>query len=138
MRKFVLAIIVVISVIGITAISLAHASNTNKIASTQNSNSDLQQQYPNYTASIKVPENISDSNLSQLAKITPDQANLSALKAVGGGNVTSTYLECENGYLVYSVTVSKNNTLYEVKVDAGNGNVLFIEQGSDLSDEHSE
>ncbi len=137
MRKSVLVIIVLISVMGIVGISLAHATNTNPYTTTLNSNSDLQQQYPNYTASIKVPENISDSNLSKLAKITPEQANQSALKAIGG-NVTSISLECENGYLVYSVTVSKNNTLYQVKVDAGNGNILLIEQGSDLSDEHSE
>lgn len=90
-------------------------------------------QYPNYSASIKVPENASDENLTAMVKITPDQAKSAALSnpTVSGGNVTGISLDNENGNLVYSVQITKGTAVYDVKVDAGNGHVLFIDTGMD-------
>ncbi|HEU97362.1 MAG TPA: hypothetical protein ENO36_00700 [Fervidicoccus fontis] len=102
-------------------------------ASPVNSNSNLDEQYPSYIGTIKVPENAADGQLSSLAKITPDQAKEAALRdpTLAGGTVTSISLENENGYLVYSVEVVKGAMSYDVKVDAGNGSILFIEQGTE-------
>jgi uncharacterized membrane protein YkoI len=99
--------------------------------STANSNNDVNEQYPNYTGSIKAPENATDQQLAALATISSDQAKAAALKdpTVAGGTVTSVSLDNENGNLVYSVEVAKGSTSYDVKVDAGTGGVLFIDQG---------
>lgn len=96
-----------------------------------NSNNDMNEQYPNYTGSIKVPENATDQQLTTLATISSDQAKAAALKdpTVAGGTVTSVSLDNENGNLVYSVEIVKGSTSYDVKVDAGTGSILFIDQG---------
>jgi len=109
---------------------VVRAQTSAATTSTTNPNNDVNEQYPNYTGSIKAPENATDQQLATLAKISPDQAKASALKdpTVAGGTVTSVSIDNENGNLVYSVQIVKGSTSYDVKVDAGTGNILFIEQ----------
>lgn len=57
-----------------------------------------------------------------LAKITPQQAQQAA-EAAQGGQASSVKLENEDGSLVYAVVIGQQ----EVKVDAGNGQVLYTE-----------
>jgi Peptidase propeptide and YPEB domain len=58
--------------------------------------------------------------LQALAKITPQQAQQAAI-ATQPGTVTRVQLENEDGNLVYTVAIGQK----EVKVDAGNGKVLY-------------
>jgi uncharacterized membrane protein YkoI len=62
------------------------------------------------------------AQLQALAKITPQQAQQAA-QAAQPGQVTGVQLEDENGSLVYAVKIGQN----EVKVDAGNGKILYTE-----------
>jgi uncharacterized membrane protein YkoI len=63
----------------------------------------------------------------KLARITADQARSAAL-AHTPGTATSVELENEDGNLVYGVTVKTSAGERDVKVDAGNGKVLHVEQ----------
>ena len=63
----------------------------------------------------------------KLARITADQARSAALASVPG-TATSVELENEDGNLVYGVTVKVAGGEKDVKVDAGNGKVLQVEQ----------
>jgi uncharacterized membrane protein YkoI len=63
----------------------------------------------------------------KLARITADQARSAAL-ANTPGSATSVELENEDGNLVYGVTVKTSAGERDVKVDAGNGKVLHVEQ----------
>jgi uncharacterized membrane protein YkoI len=63
----------------------------------------------------------------KLARITADQARSAALAAVPG-TAKTVELENEDGNLVYGVTVKAAAGERDVKVDAGNGKVLKIEQ----------
>ncbi len=110
---------------------VAHAQTSTATPTAANPNNNVNEQYPNYTGSVKAPENATDQQLAALATISPDQAKASALKdpTVAGGTVTSVSLDDENGNLVYSVEIAKGSTSYDVKVDAGTGGVLFIDQG---------
>jgi len=57
-----------------------------------------------------------------------DRAVQKTLAAVSG-RVLKTELEDENGFLVYGVeVVTPDRTVMDVKVDAGSGKVLAIEQ----------
>ncbi|QGP93981.1 Peptidase propeptide and YPEB domain protein [Neomoorella glycerini] len=105
-------------------------------------------QQPAYNASIKVanPQNdtdteVNDANekqgeaaesqaLQAKAKITADAAKDAALKAVPG-TVKKVSLDNENGNLVYSVEVQTAGGIVDVKVDAGNGQVLARDNGRD-------
>jgi uncharacterized membrane protein YkoI len=64
----------------------------------------------------------------KLARITADQARSAALAKVPG-TAKRVRLENEEGNLVYSVTVMTPTGKREVMIDAGNGNVLQVEQG---------
>jgi len=110
------------------------ATQTNAVTSAQTTaGPNVQEQYPNYTASITVPQNGDDANLASLAKITADQAKSAAAThlSASAADVKSVSLENENGNLVYSVQILKQGIMHDVKVDAGNGTVLFTEQGVD-------
>jgi hypothetical protein len=63
--------------------------------------------------------------LQALAKITPQQAEKAAI-AFQPGKLGSIELESDDGSLVYAVAIGKK----EVKVDAGNGKVLYVEEDS--------
>ncbi len=100
-------------------------------ASTTNPSNDVNEQYPSYAGSITAPEDDTDQQLAALATISSEQAKASALKdpTVAGGTVTSVSLDNENGNVVYSVEIGNGSTSYDVKVDAGTGSILFIDQG---------
>ena len=63
----------------------------------------------------------------KLARITAAQARSAALASVPG-TATAAELENEDGNLVYGVTVKTASGEKDVKVDAGNGKVLQVEQ----------
>jgi uncharacterized membrane protein YkoI len=62
------------------------------------------------------------AKLQSLAKISPQQAQRAA-ETAQGGKASSVKLENENGSLVYAVKIGQK----EIKVDAGNGQVLYVE-----------
>jgi len=90
-------------------------------------------QAPSYSGSITVSqaqhEGLGEADeaisLQGQATITASDAESAALAANPGSTVTKTELDNENGVLVYSVEL-RNGT--DVKVDAGNGQVLQTEQ----------
>jgi uncharacterized membrane protein YkoI len=62
------------------------------------------------------------ANLQSLAKISPQQAQQAAEKVIGG-KASQVELENEDGNLVYSVIIGQK----DVKVDAGNGKILYTD-----------
>jgi uncharacterized membrane protein YkoI len=70
------------------------------------------------------------ARLRSLAKITPQQAQASA-EAAYSGRASSIKLENDDGNLVYAVVIGQK----EVKVDAGNGKVLYTESLNDNANE---
>lgn len=97
-----------------------------------------------YVASITVPDNADgaqemseaqeSAQLAPLAKITAEEAKTIAVGTVDG-EIAKVELENENGNLVYSVEIAQNNKELDVKIDAGNGNVLKIDDGADAEKE---
>lgn len=93
-------------------------------------------QEPPYAGSISVDqtqtENLSEADeaadLQGQATITADEASTAALAANPGAAVTQIELDNENGTLVYSVQLDNGS---DVKVDAGNGIVLYTDSGQD-------
>jgi len=106
-------------------------------AQSNNTENDLDQDQlemsePSYQGSITVDGSEYDSineqeesnALAKLATITADQAKQYSEEAVNGTETASKVeLENENGTLVYEVTIGNQ----EVKIDAGDGSVLHIE-----------
>lgn len=88
-------------------------------------------QEPSYHSSIAVDETKYEDKSEQdeskilagLAKITADQAKKAAEAKIGSA-ASSVELGSENGSLVYEVKIGNQ----EVKVDAGNGSILKVEQ----------
>lgn len=76
----------------------------------------------NDDAKEQAREQQESTKLQSLAKITPQQAKQAA-EAAQGGQASSVKLENEDGNLVYAVLIGQK----EVKVDAGNGRVLYTE-----------
>lgn len=72
-------------------------------------------------------EGAESERLKSLARITPEQASAAALAQVPG-TVKHVELENEDGNLVYGVEVKTANGESDVKVDAGDGRVLHVEQ----------
>lgn len=68
--------------------------------------------------------------LIALAKITIEQS-ITAARANVAGTVSSASLDDEDGNLVFSVLISTPAGLHDVKVDAGNGRVLFVDTTPD-------
>ena len=78
-----------------------------------------------------------ESEFPAMAKITLDQAMKTALETVQG-RILKAELEAENGFLVYSVEVAApDNTITDVKIDAGSGAVLAKTTDTD-QDGHEE
>jgi uncharacterized membrane protein YkoI len=104
----------------------------------------LRAQQENHTGSIKL-ESQDEAAFTEMARISLDTATNEALKQVPG-KVVRAELENENGYLVYGVEIAKaDHQIYDVKVDAGNGKVLKIDQdkkevheGEDSDNGHEE
>lgn len=71
------------------------------------------------------------TKLQPLAKITAQQAQQAAETSVGG-KASSVKLENEDGNLVYAVEIAQQ----EIKVDAGNGKVLYTENVNQEDDKN--
>jgi uncharacterized membrane protein YkoI len=101
---------------------------------------------PQWTGSIRVQGKPTQTQMKQMAKITPQEAARVALAAVAGNpaakTVKETELEVENGFLIYSVDVRVNGQKgeHEVLVDAGSGKVLAqkLEEDDDDDDDDDE
>jgi len=93
-------------------------------------------QDPSYASSITVDqaamEGMSEADeaaaLQGKATISAADAEAAVLAANPGATVVKTELDNENGALVYSVELSNGA---DVKVDAGNGSILFTDSGAD-------
>lgn len=98
-----------------------------------------EQNNPAYTGSILIDRQsvsgVSEADemltLQTKATISTAEAEAAALAANPGTKVVKSELGNENGVLIYSVQLD-NGT--DVKMDAGNGAVLYIEQGEDESE----
>jgi uncharacterized membrane protein YkoI len=96
-------------------------------------------QDPSYTGSVAVDqsqtEGMSEDDesaaLQGQATISAAEAEAAALAANPGATVVKTELDNENGTLVYSVEL---NNGADVKVDAGNGSILFTDSDADGED----
>jgi uncharacterized membrane protein YkoI len=111
-----------------SVLSFAHASQSKMSVATmpehrnsrqisqngdRETNDDAQETAEDQKASVK---------LRSLAKITAQQAQEVA-EAAQGGKAQNVTLENDDGNLVYAVMIAKQ----EVKVDAGNGHILYTE-----------
>jgi uncharacterized membrane protein YkoI len=93
-------------------------------------------QAPSYAGSVAVDqaqtEGVSEADeattLQGKATISAADAEAAALAANPGATVVKSELDNENGALVYSVELSNGA---DVKVDAGNGSILFSDTGPD-------
>ena len=78
----------------------------------------------------------SEAEFPSMAKITMDQAVQNALASVEG-QVLTTELEDENGFLVYGIeVVSADKSIVDVKVDAGSGKVLATDHDRADKEDH--
>ncbi|MGY3312092.1 putative membrane protein YkoI [Peribacillus simplex] len=68
-------------------------------------------------------EDMSTQQAVEIAKISMDQAEKSALKEVEG-QVTDAELDSENGILVYELEINQGQKEYDVVIDATTGKVL--------------
>jgi uncharacterized membrane protein YkoI len=91
----------------------------------------------NQKGSIQI-NNKDEAQLAEMAKISLDSAMKEALKQVQG-KVLRVELENENGYLVYGVEIAKpDRQIVDVKVDAGNGKILKINQDNNEGHERED
>jgi uncharacterized membrane protein YkoI len=111
-------------------------------AGEQNDAADGEQDGTSYTSSVTVADDSvsaseadEQAQLAGLATINADDASRAAL-AAQPGTVTDVQLENENGNVVYSVIVDTGNGSVDIKVDAGNANVLSTE--ADEGDGHDD
>lgn len=74
-----------------------------------------------------------DPNIASQVKITADEAKLIAANhlSVDVSAVKFIELEKENGLLIYSVELIKDNQQMDVEVDASTGDVVDVEQEDD-------
>ena len=87
-----------------------------------------------YQGSISAPGQ-NESSLQKLANIDRAAAEQAALKAVPGTVHEAELETSDNGYVVYDIELAgKDGKNHEVKVDAGNGEILH----QDLEDEPDE
>jgi uncharacterized membrane protein YkoI len=94
---------------------------------------DGQEQEPLYSGSIAVDQAQQDdmseaeeaAALEGMAAISAEEAKAAAKAAIPDATAVTVELDSENGVLVYSVEMSNG---LEVKVDAGNAQVVHIEQ----------
>lgn len=118
--------LLMVAVLGIGIVSVsAIATNTNPL---DNIPSIGAADVPDVGA--KVLESEESAQLVHLAKITPEDAKAIALKKVGG-EIKKVELDDENGNVVYSVEIIKDQKELDIKVDAGNGEILSIDDGTD-------
>ena len=101
------AIIAIVSVVAIVSIGYMVAAGGNTIGS------------------IHIGD-VDEKSVADKAVITADEAKQIAEKSVNG-TAKSVEIENEDGYLVYGVIVNTTGHSYDIKVDAGNGNILKTE-----------
>jgi uncharacterized membrane protein YkoI len=83
-------------------------------------------QKSNPAGSIQI-KNEEEAEFAGMAKISMDSAINAALKEVQG-KVLRAELENENGYLVYGIEIVKtDHQIVDVKVDAGDGKILKVD-----------
>jgi uncharacterized membrane protein YkoI len=83
-------------------------------------------QQANPAGSIQIKDE-EEAGFAGMAKVSMDSAINAALKEVQG-KVLRAELENENGYLVYGIEIAKTgHQIVDVKVDAGNGKILKVE-----------
>jgi flagellar basal body-associated protein FliL len=124
----------ILAVIAIFALAGAAVAITSSVGSASGPGQiDDEVQEPSYTGSILVDdsqyEGMSEAEeaaaLQKLVTISAANAEAAALAANPGTTVVQVELDNENGVVVYSVELSNG---LEVKVDAGNGQILHTEQ----------
>jgi uncharacterized membrane protein YkoI len=92
-------------------------------------------QQANPAGSIQV-KNEEEAGFGDMAKISMDSAINAALKEVQG-KVLRAELENENGYLVYGIEIAKtDHQIVDVKVDAGDGKILKVENDQKEKEGH--
>jgi uncharacterized membrane protein YkoI len=129
-----------------TALGLAALAATALIA-TATTRAAAEAKGPDYTSSIRVEakhrgggEEAEAARYADQAKIDAGQA-ITAAQAKVPGKVLAAMLDNENGNLVYSVIVKPSqpgSPVQDVKIDAGNGNVLKVAADSGDKDEDDE
>lgn len=94
--------------------------------------SSIQTNNPQDTSELEGKDNevLESSSLQSLAKINAEEAKATALKAVQG-KIMNISLDNENGNVVYSVEVQTAKGITDVKVDAGNGQILAQDNEQD-------
>jgi uncharacterized membrane protein YkoI len=143
-RSYVLVLIIAMAVFG--AIGAVNATKT--VGMQTDVRNDVQE--PNYVTSIKDPQTNDETRepeeakeddeaqeakaLEDYVKVTPEDAKNAALAKVPG-KVVKVSLDNENGYVVYSVEISTNNGIKDVKVDAGNGQVIYVDSDHESEQE---
>ncbi len=144
MRSYILVLLLAMIVIGTAGVSAIQAANTTKAKSAQAIDTQKDVQEPSYVASIKAPQTTEDNEireakiLANYAKITSKDAENAALAKVSG-KVVKTSLDNENGYIVYSIEIlTPSGMKKDVKIDAGNGTILHIDNGDHEVGEVSE
>ncbi len=140
-RSYVLVLLaMVVGAVGVSAATSLNMSVNNSVTTVgahvmYGTNIQKEAQEPSYVASTKAPqiaggETQEAKALANYAKITPKDAENAALAKVPG-KVVKVSLDDENGYVVYSVEISTNSGIKDIKIDAGNGQVLHIDSGVD-------
>lgn len=81
------------------------------------------------------PSYASSLTIGATPGITPNQAQVAALAANPGASALSVQLEDENGQLVYAVEMNSGAV---VKVDAGNGKILYTDVAESQADGRGE
>ncbi len=102
---------------------------------------EVEEQDPMLNGSVQAPDDESTSEadeqaqLAQLDGLISEQDAIDAAVAAGGTS-TSAELENENGSVIWEVEVTADDgTVEEVKVDAGNGDILDREADDDEADD---
>lgn len=135
-----------LAVVGIGGAAIAQTGTTavNQSQSQSTAPADeTEGQSPSYTGSITAPDDNSTDGaetaddeaaeaeaLAGLATVTPEKAKAAALAEVPG-TVIKVELDNENGSVVYSVEIDTGSGQVDVKVDAGNANVLHQDADND-------
>jgi hypothetical protein len=85
--------------------------------------------------SISVSDDAQAETLADLARISAGQAEQVALGSFPAGRVLQADLGSDDGCLVYTVKVRTPSGVKGVKVDAGNGQTLYVDTDEDFTEE---
>ena len=129
-------IALLVAMVLLVGAGVAYASNS----SSQTTIGDEDDADDAYQGSISAPGQ-NESSVQKLANIDKAAAEQAALKAVPGTVHEAELETSDNGYVVYDIELAgKDGKNHEVKVDAGNGEILHqdLEDEADESDEADE